>query len=316
MKAKDYLFKIMFFVIPVVFCMVILEVLLIQIPNDYKYKRNYMDKNASEIETLVFGTSHTFASIMPEFIDGHAFNVAIGGQSIEYDYKIFNTYKSNFKELKTIILAISYPTLWFRLENHRRGFSLSFNYEKYFDLKDNSPVLNLPKFEVLNRPLQINYALINQHFIKRKQVMISQKYGWGKRIKATPNFKTSGISEAKRQTIKKLYSKENKEKKRESINMIKDIIEWGQNNDVIIILLTTPTHYEYRKHLSDMQLKETKITANQIAHKYDNCFYIDMFEDNRFEDLDFRDAHHLSPSGAEKFSKILNLKIREFYISR
>lgn len=316
MKIKNYIVKIIFFITPVLFCMIILEVFLINIPNDYKYKRKYMDENASNIETIIFGTSHTFASIRPEFIDGHAFNVAIGGQSIEYDYKIFNTYKSNFKELKTIILAVSYPTLWFRLKNHKRGFSLSFNYEKYYDLEQNPSVFNLLNLEVLNRPLQINYGLIKQHYIKKKPVMISQKYGWGKKIKARPDFKASAIMQAKRQNIRNLNSDENQKKKEESISMINDIIEWSQNNDVSVILLTTPTHYEYRKRLSDKQLMMTTNTASEIANKHNNCTYINMFEDDRFMDLDFRDAHHLSPKGAAKFSKILNTKIIEFQSSK
>lgn len=311
MMIKNYLVKIIFFIIPVLFCMVVLEVFLINIPNDYMFKRKYLDKNASDIETIIFGPSHTFASVRPEFIDGHAFNVAIGGQSIEYDYKIFNTYKRNFKNLKTIILAVSYPTLWFRLKDHRRGFSLSFNYDKYYDLESDSSDFNLLNFEVINRPLQINYGLINQYYIKKKPVMISQKYGWGKKFKARPDFKASGIMQAKRQTIIDINSKANQEIMKESIKMINDIIEWGQVNNVNVILLTTPTHDEYRKRISKNQLNITVNTASEMAFKYDNCFYINMFEDNRFTDFDFRDAHHLSPKGATKFSKILNLKIRE-----
>lgn len=313
MKINRYILKTLYFIFPILLCMAIFELLLIKIPNDYSYKRSYLDNHASEIEVIIFGTSHTFASIRPEFIEGHAFNVAIGGQSIEYDYKIFNTYKNKFKNLKAIILAISYPTLWFRLENHHRGFSLSFNYDKYYDLEPKKAAFNLLNSEVLNRPLQINYGLINQYYIKNKPVMISQKYGWGMKFKARPDFKASGLMQSKRQTIKHLVNSENKKLLSESINMIKKIIEWGQNKGVKVILLTTPAHYEYRKLLNKEQLKITTTTASQLAFEYKNCKYINMLDDGRFENLDFRDAHHLSPRGALKFSKILNELINQFH---
>lgn len=86
---KLYLKKTFFFIAPIVLGALIFEILLNRIPNDYEFKKKYLDQNVAEIETLIFGSSHTFAGLRPKYMDGHAFNVAIGGQSLEYDYKIF-----------------------------------------------------------------------------------------------------------------------------------------------------------------------------------------------------------------------------------
>ena len=286
------------------------EFLLIDIPNDYTYKKQYLDQNASEIETLILGPSHTFAGLRPEFIDGHTFNASIGGQSFPYDYKIFKKYRKDFNSLKTIILSYSYPTLWFRLKDHHINSSLIFNYEKYYGIEPNQ-FIDL-KFEVLNRPLKLNYRFINQYYIKNKSIMFSQKFGWGKKNKKQRDLHKTGLFQADRQTYKCIKSDKNKKRMQESIKMFNSMLDWGKKNNVDIVLITTPAHLHYRENLNPTQLNYTIKTANDLVSHNKNCLYLNYLNDERFLDEDYRDAHHLNPSGAEKLSKLVNQKINEF----
>ena len=287
-----------------------MEVLLVNIPNDYSFKKEYLDKNSSDIETIIFGPSHTFNSLIPEHLEGHAFNVAIDSQPLEYDYKIFNKYKNDFNNLETIILAISYPTLWYEIEDSRRAFSLKLNYKKYYDLDSSLNTYYPHHLEVFNRPLAINYGLINQYYIKNKQVKKSNKYGWGNSNKIQRDFKASGILRARMQTINNINSESAENTKKESLQMINSILDWGKDNNVKVLLLTTPTHQEYRKRLSEEQLRKVISTSKTLAEQHQNCYYINMLADERFKDEDFRDADHLSIKGAEKFSKIINQELK------
>ena len=56
-----------------------------QIPNEYKYKNDWMDQHAEEVETLIMGSSHAMFGINPAFIDGVAFNLGLPSQSLKYD---------------------------------------------------------------------------------------------------------------------------------------------------------------------------------------------------------------------------------------
>jgi hypothetical protein len=307
---KSYIYKILFFLFPICIIVVILEFLLINIPNDYTFKKEYLDKNASEIETIIFGTSHAFAGLRPEYIDGHTFSVAIGGQSLSYDYKIFKKYQNDFKNLKTIVLAVSYPTLWFRLQDHHKDSSLIFNYEKYYGI-DASANIDF-RLEILNRPLKLNYRLIFQYYIKKKPVQISEEFGWSKKITKRSDLSRSGKQQAKRQTYRDINSNVNNIRMNESIRMLNSIIDWSKQNNVNVVLLTTPTHLYYREKLNQEQLEITIKTATELALNNENCMYLNLLSDNRFSDEDYRDAHHLNPSGAAKMSKLVNLKIKEF----
>jgi hypothetical protein len=43
-----------------------------------------------------------------------------------------------------------------------------------------------------------------------------------------------------------------------------------------------------------------------MAKKYNNCIYLNLLEDQSYTEADFYDADHLSPTGAYKFSLIMN----------
>lgn len=307
---KSYLYKILLFLFPIFIIIVILELLLINIPNDYTYKKKYLDKNSSEIETLIFGLSHTFVGLRPEYIDGYTFNVSKNSQSLYYDYKIFQKYQSNFKNLKTIILGVSYSSLWYRTQDLYKDSSLIFNYEKYYGI-DSSKFIDF-RLEIFNRPLRINYGMISKYYIDKKPIGMSQEFGWGKRIEERTDLLKSGKQQAQKQTYRDINSDKNIIKRNESIMMLNSIINWSKQNNVNVLLLTTPMHLYFRENINPEQLEITIKTATELAQNNENCMYVNFFSDKRFSDEDYIDASHLNASGAEKLSKLVNLKIKEF----
>ena len=94
-----------------------MEALLRNIPNDYQKKRAYLETNAHEIETLILGNSHSLAGLDPSYFDTKTFNAAHVSQSLNYDLAILNKYVDRPDSLKTIILSISYFSLYETLES-------------------------------------------------------------------------------------------------------------------------------------------------------------------------------------------------------
>lgn len=308
MNVKKYIRKIIFFSLPILILLVTFEYFLIKVPNDYSYKRHYLDQNSAQIENLVLGPSHIFCAVAPEYIDGHTFNASVGGQPLEYDYKIFNKYKDQFINLNTIVLGISYPSLWYKLADHERGFSLSFNYSKYYDFSSDLKGFSLNNLEVFNRPLSINYGILKKYYINKKPIKVSSKYGWNESYSQKDLF-ISGQKQAERQTLSRIYSDKNKGILNQNVKLIESIIQWSKTNDVKVVLVTTPMHEEFRKRINMDQLQLMINTATDIANGHTNTFYYNFFEDNRFEESDFGDATHLHSRGAIKFSKILNKQL-------
>ena len=72
--------KIVRFIIPLFIVVIMLiigiEQTLRKIPNDYKYKADYLKENGSEIETLILGSSHTFTGLNQKLFKNKTFNAA------------------------------------------------------------------------------------------------------------------------------------------------------------------------------------------------------------------------------------------------
>ena len=88
-------------------------------------------------------------------------------------------------------------------------------------------------------------------------------------------------------------------------------MEWSENKNIKIILITPPVYITYRNNLDLGQLHLTIETANAIASTYKNCEYYNLMDDPNFTADDFYDANHLSEIGAEKLSRIVSTLINE-----
>jgi hypothetical protein len=289
-----------------------LEILLWQIPNDYTLKRKYLDKNASEIETLILGNSHAYYAINPQYFTVPTFNSAMRSQSLDFDYEIFKKYKDNFTSLKTIVLTISYPSLWGRLSSKTGASYIINNYKMFYGF--NSPSHVPFHLEIFNRPLEVNIRRIKKYYIEKRSPQFSDKAGWGRKdfekIKYT--LPESGKLGANQQTFDDINSLNFKRIYEDNINILTNILKWSNQNGVQVILLTTPAHESYRKSLNPKQLNKTIETAKMLASKHENCRYYNFLDDPRFTPEDFRDAHHLSIKGAHKFSEIFAKEIGYF----
>ena len=73
---KIFIKKIAIFLILITSIAVISEFLLRRIPNDYSYKRAYLDVQSEDVEILIFGSSHSFFGIDPSYFSDRCFNAS------------------------------------------------------------------------------------------------------------------------------------------------------------------------------------------------------------------------------------------------
>ena len=110
-----------------------MELSLRSIPDDHKQQKKYLDANSNKIETLILGSSQTFCGIDPKYFTSKTYNVAYLAQTLDLDFLIVNKYKDNFRSLKTIVLPISYFSLFSNLRFTIVSWRLK-KYEIYSDL--------------------------------------------------------------------------------------------------------------------------------------------------------------------------------------
>ena len=293
---SKFIKKVLIFSTPIIIFIILMEVLLREIPNDYSYKKNYLDTHSSEIETLFLGSSHTYYGVNPEFIKSNSFNSAHVSQSLDYDIQILRKYEKRTDKLKYVFVPIDYFSLYNRLESggeswRIKNYIIYYNFNKSFKFKND--------FELLNGKLIENIQKIVKFYGYHKSEIICNKLGWGTRYNSKKNMDlfATGKAAAKR------HAKKKKSFFNENVALLNEIISIAQSKRVKVIFYTSPAYKTYVSKLNKQQLQRTVTTITNIASSNTNVKYFNFLSDKSFDAKDFFDADHLNEIGAEKFSK-------------
>lgn len=304
---KKYIQKTIIFLLPILIIVVFMEIALRNIPNEYMYKKEYLDRHSHEIETLIFGSSHAYYGLNPEYFLGNTFNASHPSQTLNYDYEIFNKYKNDLLNLKNIVIPISYFTLTDKLEEGSGAWLVKY-YNIYYGINTSHSLK--ANTEVLGTKLKINLQKIDSYYI-RKDTLFCGKYGWTKaeKVKKSSDLVKTGRRSAYNHTRDNINSKKYVEIYSENVALINSLLEWCNHHDVLLVLFTPPAYFTYRQYLNPDQLKATVETCLEIARRNEDCLYINLLDDSSFIESDFYDSDHMREAGAQKLSKKLNLII-------
>lgn len=296
-----FLKKIILFGLPIIVIGIILEVLLRNIPNDYKLKNEYLKNNSKNIEVLILGSSHSYYGLDPEMMSGEVFNASYVSQSLEYDFKIYNKFKDNLTRLEYIVIAIDYSTLFSKLsitnESWRlKNYAIYQGYDLGWSLKSN--------FELFSMKFNINTTRIFNYYWNGKTSVTSSDKGYGSDKRNNKDLIQSGKAAAKRHT------KEDKSFYIENLTYLDEIIASAKVNDVKVLFYSSPCYHTYMRHLDQIQLNLVLTTMDSICKVHSHCVYHNLMEMDSFSNVDFRDADHLSRPGAIKLSGYMDSLIK------
>lgn len=287
-----------------------MEILIRNIPNDYQYKKEYIEERAHEIETLILGSSHSFYGVNPVYFTQKTFNASHISQTLNYDFEILKKYNSKFKNLKTIILPISYFTLYENLNYGEETWRVK-NYIIYYQIKSYIELKNYS--EVLSLPLRDNLKRIIKYYFFRKSAISCSTLGWGTEYssKKAQNLSETANSAVKRHTYLNQPNSIYLKLFQQNIKTLNALTIWCAKRKIKLMLFTPPAYSDYSKNLHPIQLKNTIEAAQKVASRHPNCKYFNLLNDTIFKATDYYDADHLSEIGAEKLSKILYNKIKK-----
>lgn len=295
---KKFLITILAFFIPVLCVLAGLEYIVRKAPNEYQYKAQWMEKNADRVETLILGTSHAFYGINPSYLGPNAFSLAASAQSLQYDEFLFFKYAPKCKNLKTVILPISYFTLFSRDMEDGSEWWRVINYKVYMDCPYHSSFSKYNFFISNSEPFRAKLTKI----IKGNTIIECDSLGFGYPIyrKSTPTLDDASVATwVKRHTAKDFSCVE---KNKQHILRIAD---YCQSNHVRLVIVTTPTWKTYYERLNHSQLKVMSEFIELLISKYD-ITYLNYIQDKRFIATDFTDCNHMSCDGANKLSILIS----------
>lgn len=297
---KKFLFHLLKIILPILFFFLVLEIAIRKIPNDYQLKKAYLDENATEINTLILGSSHTFYGINPEYFSKKTFNAAYVSQSLDLDYEILKKYNSELKNLKTLVIPISYFSLFETLESDVEKWRIK-NYVMYYGFENKYQFT--ANFETLNNDIKENVKKTIKYYILNTSFITTSNLGWG------TNFNSKNKKQLKGEVTAKKHTAKNFDLYQENLNTLHKIITLCKKNNTKIIFITTPTHESYYQNLNKIQLEKTTNTISDLVNKNSNCDYLNLLNSEKFTRKDFYDADHLNEIGAKKLSLYLNKSI-------
>jgi hypothetical protein len=285
---RRFYLLLLIFIFPICVFMGLMELYVRNLPNIYKYKNDWMERHAEEVETLVLGSSHTLGGINPEYLDGCSFNLANQSQTLKYDHFLFFKWADRYKKLKVVILPISYFTFFFSdMEQIRKVY-----YTIYMDYPN-----TLPDLEMLYYlPLKIK---INQ-FMKGEGIGCC-KNGWARRLLSGKDYQLWNKDYVTKLLVHKQTAKSWKWTEC-NYNYVCEMASYCRNHGIRLVLVAPPHPIVYNRYLSKKQLAKTDSILMRLQRDY-SIEYHDYRCDNRFVDDDFIDQSHLSEIGAGKFTK-------------
>lgn len=275
-----------------------MELLSRNIPNDYSYKNNYLNKNSNTIEVLYLGNSHIYFGINPEYSKSNSFNASHISQSLNYDLALLKKYDANWKRLKYIVIPIDYFSMYSSLESSVEDWRVK-NYKIYYDIYEDHGFWN--QFELTNGKFGDNISRLKKNIFKNKSDITCNKYGFGTTYnsKFNKNLIETGKESAERHTIE-LNNNQWFSKNTATIN---SIIAFSKLHNYKILFITCPAYKSYVKNLNQKQLTTTLATIRELTLKNKNTIYYNLLTDASFTEVDFYDADHLNVIGAKKLTQ-------------
>lgn len=257
----------------------------IKIKKKYKY-------NIKNIVSINIGSSHSDLAFRSLKSKKNHLNLAHTSQTLYYDELLLQNFKKDIVKNKDLIcfLTLSYfslysPKLWKKedIENYYDSLKIS-----YFE-KENKIFVFLYRY----------FPIIYKNFTKLKKSIIKE------------NKKNNIESRIK----KHIHILKEQKYLKFNIQTLEKIILFCNENDIRLILLTTPFKKEYNKYFSEELLtnnfyNEIKKIKNKYKIQYFDFSkdYKNFSEDSYFEDYDY---DHLSLKGSKKFIEVLNERLNK-----
>lgn len=299
---KRFYIAVLLFMLPIFVFIGGVEYAIRQIPNEYKYKNDWMDQHAEEVETLILGNSHTEVGLNPVFMGANTFNLSIAGQDYLYSHFLFFRWSNRLNKLKLVILPVSYFSFYEDIKGDDSKIMQELNYRIYMD----SPYR---KYNIAYNLESLYCKSLLEKFVKyhNGEIVNWDTNGWVPWLKAKKSLLWNANHVNK--TIARLYFAHSYNHVSENYQLIANIADYCNHHGIKFVLVSTPQTKEYNNCLNENQIVNTQNTIKELQRQYDVEYY-DFREDYRYKDDDFFDQSHLSEIGAEKFTKFLRNNMR------
>lgn len=303
---RKFISKIILFIIILICLLFLYEKALALRPNEFSYKKEYIEKNHDKIKILIMGHSQLEQGLIPTLMGDSVFNMAIEGRANYYDKELLEKYFPILNNLKCVIWPLSYNFQYSKGQDveisailrGRNGMDNTYRcmYYKYMNI-------GCGKWSFLFWPETFNskYEFAKRFFTKdMKTLTRCDSLGFHSNGPHNPSNMN--------QTLPTEYDYDDesvKEKLTGGMDNINNIAQLCKNKGVRLIVVSPPAYKNYQSKLTKRGLLELSKVVDSMKRIYPEIEYKNYLFDKRFKIEDFYNSSHLSEKGAIKFSKII-----------
>ena len=304
-ESKRYLFTYsLWFFIPVIIFYCIIEMLVLNIPTNYKSNSAYFNESKNDIELIALGSSQMDGAINPEYIDKTAICLASASQHHKLDFTILKQLHPSTNKLKYVVLELSNSHL--ELPHNSKVFWKNNVYLKYYNVNAFERATYFKDELIYISNPDIYSKMLNKHYIKKNSTEVLNKYGFN-----TNSFE--GVfpkNDYNVEAINKIKARPNQIENLETYKIntayLFSILDYIKDNDLQAVICTLPLYKTYVDNLNSNIVFRRDGIISEIRIKYPEVIFIEAEGDPNFNITDFNNANHLNSDGAKKFSQLLN----------
>ncbi len=281
------------------------ELVLLRQPNELSYKREYMEKNAAAVRTLLVGASNAANGIDPAAVGDSCFNLAVNGQMMCITRAVCEKYLPPCVNLKNVIMPIAYRQLY---EGYAYPLSKT---DLVSQMKESEKCRYLKYMGVREEPGDWIYW---PETVWLKAETISRLFKGGKAGTGCDMLGFERLSLASRgETWKQVHTPDDIDDRlgnaelafHDNVENVRRIAELCRDKGARLILLATP-YFETAQKVTDEKRREVlRRFVGEVEDGYDNVLFREYTFDTRFGEDDFFNSSHLNEIGAAKFAGIL-----------
>ena len=297
---RKFLRKVALFALLVALLLGVGELIVRSLETPYRYKAERLRADGERVSTLVLGSSHMYYGVEPSLLGDSAFNLANISQTPEYDLALLREFRPYMKNLRRVILPISYFT--FRdptMEEFDRGLCVQYKVGMGLPLHSDFSVYNLALTDF------DSYAGRLRNLIAPQELNLCDSLGFGLGFDLAhrgPNWKERAADRAKALTQERPGRADEVER------VLEETVDYCREQGLEVVFVTTPVWSGFRAEMDAGQYREMreKIAALQTNT---GVRYLDFFASDLFTDDDFHDVDHLSDLGAAKLTRLLRASL-------
>jgi hypothetical protein len=298
-----FLCKSLLFLLPLLTLFGYAEVRLRRVPNNYRNKRAFLERQLDSVEVLVLGSSHAYNGVDPNCLSLRTYNLADDFQSLYYDTRLIRKYLDRMPRLQLVLVEINHFSLWYQLANswepwrdyyYYHFWDIRYRHRAWFDPKAASYVALYPW------SVTLDYAKRNFN-VNPVRDAPPTGFAWGPKdtFTITASLSDSG---GRAQLHNALISASHLS---ENIADLDTMLDELSRRHIRVAFVTLPVFDSYSRYISRAILLRNAQVIDSLCSKY-GCLRADYLFDRRFLVGDFSDVDHLNFRGAQKFSRILS----------